>query len=104
MINFTDSALEHFRRQVGDSKYLSVSLEKYGCSGYAYNCVVVDTVPDNFVADEVGGLRIAYPIDRESLLRGLLVDYRKHGLNYRVSYLNPNEVARCGCGESFYFG
>jgi iron-sulfur cluster assembly protein len=34
-------------------------------------------------------------------LNGVQVDYQKKGLNEGFEFINPNESARCGCGESF---
>jgi iron-sulfur cluster assembly protein len=34
-------------------------------------------------------------------LDGVQVDYQKKGLNEGFEFINPNESARCGCGESF---
>jgi len=34
-------------------------------------------------------------------LEGLQLDYQKRGLNEGFEFINPNESARCGCGESF---
>jgi len=34
-------------------------------------------------------------------LEGLELDYQKKGLNEGFEFVNPNESARCGCGESF---
>jgi iron-sulfur cluster assembly protein len=38
----------------------------------------------------------AYPY-----INGTTVDYIKQGLNEKFEFINPNESARCGCGESF---
>jgi iron-sulfur cluster assembly protein len=34
-------------------------------------------------------------------LQGMQIDYTKKGLNEGFEFSNPNEKARCGCGESF---
>jgi iron-sulfur cluster assembly protein len=34
-------------------------------------------------------------------LDGTEVDYAREGLNEGFKFTNPNEKARCGCGESF---
>ena len=42
-------------------------------------------------------------IDRkvQDLLQGMIVDYQVKGLNEGFEFINPQEKARCGCGESF---
>jgi iron-sulfur cluster assembly protein len=32
---------------------------------------------------------------------GLIMDYKRQGLNEGFEFINPNERDRCGCGESF---
>jgi iron-sulfur cluster assembly protein len=34
-------------------------------------------------------------------LTGMILDWKKQGLNEGFEFINPNEIARCGCGESF---
>ena len=34
-------------------------------------------------------------------LEGLLIDFKKDGINEGFSFQNPNADATCGCGESF---
>ena len=34
-------------------------------------------------------------------LDGTEIDFGKEGLNEGFKFVNPNEKARCGCGESF---
>jgi iron-sulfur cluster assembly protein len=34
-------------------------------------------------------------------VNGLTMDYKRQGLNEGFEFINPNETARCGCGESF---
>ena len=43
------------------------------------------------------GLRIGV----KTYLEGMQLDYQKKGLNEGFEFINPNESARCGCGESF---
>jgi iron-sulfur cluster assembly protein len=37
----------------------------------------------------------------EVYLKGLTVDWVRHGLNEGFEFRNPNERDKCGCGESF---
>jgi iron-sulfur cluster assembly protein len=34
-------------------------------------------------------------------LDGMTLDWKREGLNEGFDFVNPNETARCGCGESF---
>jgi iron-sulfur cluster assembly protein len=37
----------------------------------------------------------------EPYLDGITMDWVRNGLNEGFDFKNPNETARCGCGESF---
>jgi iron-sulfur cluster assembly protein len=34
-------------------------------------------------------------------VQGMIIDYKRNGLNEGFEFVNPNERDRCGCGESF---
>jgi iron-sulfur cluster assembly protein len=42
-------------------------------------------------------------VDPKSMpyLEGIELDFAREGLNEGFKFNNPNEKARCGCGESF---
>jgi iron-sulfur cluster assembly protein len=42
-------------------------------------------------------------VDPKSLVYvdGIEMDWVRNGLNEGFDFINPNEKARCGCGESF---
>lgn len=103
MISFTDAALRHFQDHMGPDQYLVFGLKRYGCSGYAYDCQTAQQAPEGYQIADINGLRVAYDPQAQQL-QGLIVDYQRRGLNSTVVYVNPNEVARCGCGESVNFG
>lgn len=72
-----------------------------GCSGLAYTLEFVDA-PDPFDLIQVtGDFKIFVSPKHAVYLQGLEVDYVKQGLNQGFEFNNPNEKARCGCGESF---
>jgi iron-sulfur cluster assembly protein len=60
-----------------------------------------DTLEDTDTVFEVGAVKII--VDPKSLvyLDGTELDYTREGLNEGFKFSNPNEKARCGCGESF---
>jgi iron-sulfur cluster assembly protein len=104
MIVLTDSAKIQIkknllRRQKG--KGIRLGVRTTGCSGLAYVLEYVDEITsdlDNFVFDDVS----VFISKRDQVyLAGLTMDYIKQGLNEGFEFINPNELARCGCGESF---
>lgn len=78
------------------------SVKKTGCSGLSY---VVDYVAQEEPTDKCMVLddKFLICIDYKSYpyLKGMTVDYVKKGLNQKFVFTNPNQVASCGCGESF---
>jgi len=105
MINLTDTAAEkalyHITNREGTFG-LRLGVRTTGCSGMAYVLEFVDN-PEQDV-DEVfenNGVRIVISKKDIVYLKGLTLDYQKRGLNEGFEFINPNEDARCGCGESF---
>ena len=104
MIHLTRNAAEHIKRSIakrGKGLGVRVGVKTTGCSGLAYVIEYVDHLqPEDevFVHDD---LKIV--IDQKSLvyLDGTEMDYVKQGFSEGFEFKNPNEAARCGCGESF---
>ena len=107
MIKLTERAAEKIRsnlRKRGIGVGIRVGVKTTGCSGLAY---VLEYV-DNHLTDLNDGEWIYHsnPVvvaDKKDMayLHGLTIDYVKQGLNEGFEFVNPNEAARCGCGESF---
>lgn len=80
---------------------LRLGVKTTGCSGNTYVVEFADAVgPDDQVFESQG---IKILIDRKNLLflDGTEIDYTREGLSEGFRFSNPNEKARCGCGESF---
>jgi iron-sulfur cluster assembly protein len=59
-----------------------------------------DTSGDDLI--ESNGAAIYVPKIYSWMLLGTTIDYITDKLgNSRFDFINPNETARCGCGESF---
>ena len=80
---------------------LRLGVKTTGCSGMAYTMEFVDELEETDTVFEDRGVKVI--IDPKSLvyLDGTELDYGKEGLNEGFKFTNPNESARCGCGESF---
>lgn len=80
---------------------LRLGVKTTGCSGMAYTMEFVDELEETDTVFENRGVKVI--IDPKSLvyLDGTELDYGKEGLNEGFKFTNPNESARCGCGESF---
>lgn len=104
MITLTEIASKKIQNQLlrrGKGQGIRLGVKTTGCSGLAYVLEYVDIPNPEDVSFESHGARVF--VDPKSLayLSGLEVDYVKKGLNEGFEFTNPNESARCGCGESF---
>lgn len=103
-VSITEKAADHAKRFLNErpnGKGIRVGVRTTGCSGLAYTLEFVDIELESDHIFENLGVRIF--VDKKDLtyLDGLTLDHQKQGLNEGFAFINPNEKARCGCGESF---
>jgi iron-sulfur cluster assembly protein len=103
-ITMTDTAaqrVQSFLDNRGKGVGLRLGVRTSGCSGMAYVMEFADEVDANDEVFEDKGIKIL--VDPKSLvyLDGTEMDFVKEGLNEGFKFINPNEKASCGCGESF---
>jgi iron-sulfur cluster assembly protein len=103
-ITLTDKAAERvqqFLANRGQGAGLRLGVKTTGCSGFAYVLEFVDEADEHDQVFESHGVKLV--VDPKSLvyLDGTELDYKREGLNEGFEFRNPNESARCGCGESF---
>ncbi len=72
-----------------------------GCSGVSYAIEFSDKIRERDNIYDFDGLKVI--VDPKSLvyLRGSVLDYEVKLMQHGFRFLNPNEKAGCGCGESF---
>lgn len=82
-------------------KLLRIGINTKGCSGLSYDMSWTDApaATDEVVTDR----DVTVLVDRKAslFLIGTVMDYEVKQLQAGFSFINPNEKARCGCGESF---
>lgn len=103
-IQLTESAARRVQQQLaqrGKGLGLRVGVKASGCSGYAYLVDYADQALPDEVVFESHGTRVFVARDTLPMLDGLVVDFRREGLNEVFKFENPNAEALCGCGESF---
>ena len=103
-ITLTERAADHiskFLTKRGKGIGLRIGVRTTGCSGMAYKLEFVDSVADEDNVFENHGVKIFVDPKSMPYLEGIELDFAREGLNEGFKFNNPNEKARCGCGESF---
>ncbi|MDW3206872.1 MAG: iron-sulfur cluster assembly accessory protein [Alphaproteobacteria bacterium] len=105
IVSLTDAAADRVRSlmsKAGDGVIgLRIGVSSKGCSGLSY---VVEYAKDKKQFEEevdVEGARILIDPAATMFLIGAEIDYEESRLQSGFTFKNPNETARCGCGESF---
>lgn len=106
MITLTELAAEKVKsllQKRGKGLGIKIGVRTTGCSGLAYTLEYVDVPPvtrDHFKSDSHG---VTVWVDGKSAVYvdGMMIDWKRQGLNEGFDFINPREAARCGCGESF---
>ena len=109
MITITENAADHMKELLAnapeETKGLRLSIKATGCSGNSYKMDYIKD-GDSIDADDIfneHGVSLNIPKIYSWMLIGTTVDYGVDELgNSRFNFINPNETARCGCGESFH--
>jgi iron-sulfur cluster assembly protein len=105
MIEITQQARSKLQEKINQQKEsvgVKIGVKKSGCSGYSY--VMEYIAEDNLgglVKHEIDGVEVYIDPKHNVFLEGMTIDFQKKGLNELFEFINPNESARCGCGESF---
>jgi len=103
-IQLTESAARRIQQQIKDRGRglgLRLGIKASGCSGYAYVLDFADRPEADEVVFESHGAKVFVARDTLPMLDGVVVDFRREGLNEVFKFENPNAEALCGCGESF---
>lgn len=105
MIQLTDTAAEKVRlflERRGRGLGIRLGVKPSGCSGLAYKLEYVDNaIAEQDAVHESHGVKIFVDQKDQVYLEGLVLDWKKQGLNEGFEFNNPNESSRCGCGSSF---
>jgi iron-sulfur cluster assembly protein len=107
MISVTDIAAEKIRTSIekrGRGLGIKVGVRTTGCSGLAYILEYVDQEQGAQICTrhfDTNGVRIYVNPEHLVYLDGMVIDYKRRGLNEGFEFINQNEKDRCGCGESF---
>ena len=108
VLTITESAAAKLQEKIAAQEpkpeAVLVSVTTKGCSGMSYDLQFLNSLSDAPKgADQVSAHGLTIVIDPKALLHiiGSTMDYKQDALRSGFDFINPNETARCGCGESF---
>jgi iron-sulfur cluster assembly protein len=106
MITVTERAAVKIKKQLenrGKGIGILVGVTTTGCSGLAYKLEYVDNLPDAGEYMTYNSNDIIIVVSQKDLpyIDGMKMEWKREGLQEGFDFINPNESARCGCGESF---
>lgn len=106
MITVTEKAANKIKKQLenrGKGIGILVGVTTTGCSGLAYKLEYVDNLPNAGEYMTYNSNDIIIVVSQKDLpyVDGMKMEWKRQGLNEGFDFINPNESARCGCGESF---
>ena len=101
MIEITDEALAKLKERIAEKQVwgIRLSLKPNGCNGYSYDLSYLEE--PNVSGDAVFYEIVAGDPMTFSYVDSLTIEWKEEGLSQWFEIRSPNEVARCGCGESF---
>ena len=108
MITITDAAKTYIQKMIDKENGIGfrLSIKKTGCSGYSYLPAVIAEEKANDIVMDEKHIKIFIDPVWVHLFDGVIVDYieeEKAGLKQKkLTFTNPKESGRCGCGESFH--
>lgn len=105
ILTLTEAAVNNVKRLMGradsDAIGLRVGIKTAGCSGLQYHVeFATDKKPFEDSID-VSGITIFIDPAAVMFLIGSEMDWTEDKFSASFTFSNPNETARCGCGESF---
>jgi len=105
LLTLTDAAVQRVQalqaKDGADGRALRVGVRATGCSGMSYHIEFMDAPNPNDEVVEAGDVRVYVDPKATLYLIGSEMDYVEDKLQSGFVFHNPNEKARCGCGESF---
>lgn len=104
-LTLTDAAAERVRELISRSDKpiigLRVGVKTRGCSGMSYFVEYAEEKKKFEEVVEDKGVTILIDPAATMFLIGSEMDYSDDKFQSGFTFKNPNEKARCGCGESF---
>ena len=105
LLGLTDAAANKVKSLMKESNSdvigLRIGIKTAGCSGMKYNVEYATEVKP--FEEKIISKNVVICIDPAAImfLIGSEMDYKEEKFSSGFDFSNPNEIARCGCGESF---
>ncbi len=106
-MSITEAAAEQVKRIMAERDGmvgLRVGVSTKGCSGLSYTMEYAEEILPHDLVVEDKGVTLLVEAKATMFLIGTEMDYVVDKLESGFRFNNPNETARCGCGESFHVG
>ena len=105
VIKLSDKAANKIKEimSAADSSTIGVrvGVKSGGCAGMSYVMEYAKDIKPNEEVVEDKGVKVLIDPKAIMYLLGTEMDYKKENFSSQFIFKNPNEVERCGCGESF---
>ncbi len=72
-----------------------------GCSGLSYGMALDNSVNDDDIVADLGGIRVLIDEQTATYVKGAEIDYIDQLMGGGFTLHNPNAVSTCACGHSF---
>jgi iron-sulfur cluster assembly protein len=81
--------------------YIRLGIVGGGCNGFSYKMEFIKDLESGDIEFDSNGVVVV--VDHKSMLylKGTEIDFQEKDFASGFVFNNPNEAARCGCGESF---
>ena len=105
LLTLTDAAANRVKNLMNDANSevigLRIGIKTAGCSGMKYNVEYATEIKP--CEEKIVSKDIVIFIEPAAImfLIGSEMDYKEEKFSSGFEFSNPNEIARCGCGESF---
>lgn len=106
ILSFSPAAIEHINKALTRFPQggFRLSIKKAGCTGNKYIPKIVaqpEPGDEEFVTEQ--GLKVFIDPASIAAIKGTKVDIINKSLGQKqLTFINPNAVGECGCGESFH--
>ena len=104
-ISLTPAAASRVRELLADkgpdALGLKLGVKPSGCSGFSYQLDFAREIEPGAEVVDLDGIRLVIEPRAVMYVLGTELDFVEDKLGAQFVFRNPNEKARCGCGESF---